>query len=120
MFTWCSRLSAAHILSQPLQEFHGFPSPAYQGGCFEKIQDYVGATVRLIRCVEVPRMAFWYESGSSRRNSQVDPWRWNPESNDLAGFRGPMKRKFGGSIASNIVDASWVYTGPRPRPRPCP
>eukprot|EP00959_Pyramimonas_sp_CCMP1952_P414804 8690710-Pyramimonas_sp.AAC.1 len=32
-------------------------------------------------------MAYWYDSGSSRRNSQVDSWRWNPENNVLACFR---------------------------------
>eukprot|EP00959_Pyramimonas_sp_CCMP1952_P279305 5839713-Pyramimonas_sp.AAC.1 len=32
-------------------------------------------------------MAFWRDSGSSRRNSQVDLWRLNPENNVLARFR---------------------------------
>eukprot|EP00959_Pyramimonas_sp_CCMP1952_P097894 2045844-Pyramimonas_sp.AAC.1 len=41
----------------------------------------------LILRVEVLGMAFWHDSGSSRRNSQVDPWRWNPENNVLACFR---------------------------------
>eukprot|EP00959_Pyramimonas_sp_CCMP1952_P185309 3874776-Pyramimonas_sp.AAC.1 len=49
--------------------------------------DYEGATVTLIRCEEVPGLALWHHSGSSRRNSQVDPWRWNPENNVLACFR---------------------------------
>eukprot|EP00959_Pyramimonas_sp_CCMP1952_P179251 3747464-Pyramimonas_sp.AAC.1 len=31
-------------------------------------------------------MAFWHDSGSSRRNCQVDPWRWNPENNVLLCF----------------------------------
>eukprot|EP00959_Pyramimonas_sp_CCMP1952_P436291 9136098-Pyramimonas_sp.AAC.1 len=54
---------------------------------FGRIQDFAGATITLIRGVaEVPIMAFWRVSGSSRRNSQVDPWRWNPE-NVLACFR---------------------------------
>eukprot|EP00959_Pyramimonas_sp_CCMP1952_P194251 4062220-Pyramimonas_sp.AAC.1 len=34
-----------------------------------------------------PGMAVWPDSGSSRRNSQVDPWRRNPRNNVLAGFR---------------------------------
>eukprot|EP00959_Pyramimonas_sp_CCMP1952_P255257 5331483-Pyramimonas_sp.AAC.1 len=29
---------------------------------------------------------------------------------------GPMKRELGGMVYSNIVDASWVYTGPPPPP----
>eukprot|EP00959_Pyramimonas_sp_CCMP1952_P129156 2700832-Pyramimonas_sp.AAC.1 len=41
----------------------------------------------LIRGVEIPEMALWYDSGSSRRSSQVDTWRWNPRSNVLACFR---------------------------------
>eukprot|EP00959_Pyramimonas_sp_CCMP1952_P435432 9117711-Pyramimonas_sp.AAC.1 len=32
-------------------------------------------------------MAFWHNSGSSRRNNEVDPWRWNPENNVVACFR---------------------------------
>eukprot|EP00959_Pyramimonas_sp_CCMP1952_P058563 1222950-Pyramimonas_sp.AAC.1 len=47
---------------------------------------YAGATVTLIRGAEVPGLAFRYESGSPRRNSQVDPWRWNPENNFDARF----------------------------------
>eukprot|EP00959_Pyramimonas_sp_CCMP1952_P018720 395567-Pyramimonas_sp.AAC.1 len=38
----------------------------------------------LTRGVEVPGMAFWHDPGSSRRNSQVDPWCWNPENTVLA------------------------------------
>eukprot|EP00959_Pyramimonas_sp_CCMP1952_P206167 4311480-Pyramimonas_sp.AAC.1 len=55
--------------------------------CFGRTQDYKGAAVTLIRGVAVPGMAFWHDSGSPRRNTQVDPWRWNPESNVLACFR---------------------------------
>eukprot|EP00959_Pyramimonas_sp_CCMP1952_P075722 1582840-Pyramimonas_sp.AAC.1 len=36
---------------------------------------------------EIPGLAFWRDPGSSRRNSQVDPWRWGTESNALACFR---------------------------------
>eukprot|EP00959_Pyramimonas_sp_CCMP1952_P309019 6466816-Pyramimonas_sp.AAC.1 len=32
-------------------------------------------------------MSFWHDSGSSKRSSQVDPWRWNPEVDALACFR---------------------------------
>eukprot|EP00959_Pyramimonas_sp_CCMP1952_P396385 8305037-Pyramimonas_sp.AAC.1 len=78
-----------------------------------------------IRDVEVPRMAFWHDSGSSKRNNQVDPWRWNPEYKCLACLRvferlssneavpenepvqGTMKRELGGRVYSNIVDDSW-------------
>eukprot|EP00959_Pyramimonas_sp_CCMP1952_P001673 34516-Pyramimonas_sp.AAC.1 len=41
----------------------------------------------LIRCVEIPGIVFWHDSGLSRRSSQVDPWRWNPQNNVLACFR---------------------------------
>eukprot|EP00959_Pyramimonas_sp_CCMP1952_P119997 2508960-Pyramimonas_sp.AAC.1 len=52
-----------------------------------RIQEHEGATVTLIRGVEVPGMAFRHDSGSSRRNSQVDPWRGNPKNNVRACFR---------------------------------
>eukprot|EP00959_Pyramimonas_sp_CCMP1952_P401880 8420915-Pyramimonas_sp.AAC.1 len=35
----------------------------------------------LIRGIEVPKMALWHDSGSSRRRSQVDTQRWNAENN---------------------------------------
>eukprot|EP00959_Pyramimonas_sp_CCMP1952_P321238 6722388-Pyramimonas_sp.AAC.1 len=44
------------------------------------IQGYEGATVTLVRGVEIPGTAFWHDSGSSTRSSQVDPWRWSPET----------------------------------------
>eukprot|EP00959_Pyramimonas_sp_CCMP1952_P260109 5438364-Pyramimonas_sp.AAC.1 len=72
-----------------------------------------GVAVPLNRGVELPEMAFWHDFGSSKRNDQVDPWRWNPEIN------GPMTREFGGKVYANIVDDSWVYTGP-PSPLPFP
>eukprot|EP00959_Pyramimonas_sp_CCMP1952_P043454 908760-Pyramimonas_sp.AAC.1 len=50
-------------------------------------QDFEGAAVTLIRGVKIAGMAFWHDSGSSRRNSQVDPWRWNSENHVLACFR---------------------------------
>eukprot|EP00959_Pyramimonas_sp_CCMP1952_P459697 9478666-Pyramimonas_sp.AAC.1 len=46
---------------------------------FERAQDSEVATVALTRGAEVPGMVFWRDSGSSRRDSQIDPWRWNPE-----------------------------------------
>eukprot|EP00959_Pyramimonas_sp_CCMP1952_P081620 1705109-Pyramimonas_sp.AAC.1 len=51
---------------------------------FGRMREYAGAAVTLILCVEVLGMGFWHDSGSSRRNSQVDPVRWNPENNVLA------------------------------------
>eukprot|EP00959_Pyramimonas_sp_CCMP1952_P287263 6007472-Pyramimonas_sp.AAC.1 len=42
--------------------------------------------VTLMRGVEVQGVAFWHDSGSSRRSSHVDPWRWSPENNVLACF----------------------------------
>eukprot|EP00959_Pyramimonas_sp_CCMP1952_P449323 9408125-Pyramimonas_sp.AAC.1 len=58
-----------------------------ESGILEKVHDYAGATVTLVRGVEVPKMAFSRDSNSSSRNSQVDPCRWNPETNVLACFR---------------------------------
>eukprot|EP00959_Pyramimonas_sp_CCMP1952_P252286 5271165-Pyramimonas_sp.AAC.1 len=47
----------------------------YQRRCFGTMRDCQGATGMLIRGVEVPGMAFWHDSGSSRRNGQSDSWR---------------------------------------------
>eukprot|EP00959_Pyramimonas_sp_CCMP1952_P004963 103949-Pyramimonas_sp.AAC.1 len=84
-----SHLSAAHIRLEQIAsftdrgraEFHWFPKSMYPKPWCGRIQEYGGATVTLIRGVEVPGMAFWHDSVPSRRNSQVDPWRWNPENN---------------------------------------
>eukprot|EP00959_Pyramimonas_sp_CCMP1952_P206176 4311665-Pyramimonas_sp.AAC.1 len=51
------------ISCKKLQEFHGLPRSTHQKWCFGTIQDYAGATVMWIRCVEVPKMAFWDGSG---------------------------------------------------------
>eukprot|EP00959_Pyramimonas_sp_CCMP1952_P008299 173532-Pyramimonas_sp.AAC.1 len=124
-----SRFSAAHIRLKRLQEFHIFPSSTYQTLCFGRIQDYAGATSTLVRGIEIPGMAVWRDSGSSRPNSQVEPWRGNPENNGLTCFKffkrlssneaGHVKRELGGRVHSNIVDASWV-SGPSPPPLPPP
>eukprot|EP00959_Pyramimonas_sp_CCMP1952_P347008 7267747-Pyramimonas_sp.AAC.1 len=82
-----SRLSAAHIRQSHLQGLHGFAWSKYQKSRFGRIQDYQGAKMMFARGVEVARMAFWHGSGPSKRSSQVDPWRWNPENNVLACFR---------------------------------
>eukprot|EP00959_Pyramimonas_sp_CCMP1952_P266506 5571515-Pyramimonas_sp.AAC.1 len=55
--------------------------------CFGRIPDFEGATVTMFRGGEVPGMALWHDSGSSRRNRQVHPWRWNTENNVLAYLR---------------------------------
>eukprot|EP00959_Pyramimonas_sp_CCMP1952_P433111 9069500-Pyramimonas_sp.AAC.1 len=39
--------------------------------CFGKSQDYEGATVTWVRGVDVPGIAFWHDSGRSRRNIQL-------------------------------------------------
>eukprot|EP00959_Pyramimonas_sp_CCMP1952_P171731 3588573-Pyramimonas_sp.AAC.1 len=74
-------------------------------------------------------MAFWCDSGSARRNKQVDPWHSNPEHHVLSCARvvkqlssneakrqflrgneplqWPMKRELGGRVYANIVDDSW-------------
>eukprot|EP00959_Pyramimonas_sp_CCMP1952_P356617 7468324-Pyramimonas_sp.AAC.1 len=67
---WLSPERRAHSFLN-LQEFHGFPRSAYQKLCFGRIQDYAGATVMLILCVEIPNMAFWHDSGSSRQDAAV-------------------------------------------------
>eukprot|EP00959_Pyramimonas_sp_CCMP1952_P192830 4032201-Pyramimonas_sp.AAC.1 len=69
-----SRNRAAHIPLHNVQGFHGFLSSAWQGWCFEKIQDHAGATTIWIRWVEVLGLAFCCDSGLSRRNSPLDPW----------------------------------------------
>eukprot|EP00959_Pyramimonas_sp_CCMP1952_P438750 9185723-Pyramimonas_sp.AAC.1 len=70
-----------------MQELYGLRAGGFQNVALVLtphtfvIQDYAGATVTSVHCVEVLRMAFWHDSGSSRRISQVDPWHWNPENN---------------------------------------
>eukprot|EP00959_Pyramimonas_sp_CCMP1952_P249873 5223708-Pyramimonas_sp.AAC.1 len=63
-----------------------FPWSTPQERCFGRIQDYAGATFVLLRCVEIPQMAFWHDSRSSRRSGQVDTWRENPGNNAWARF----------------------------------
>eukprot|EP00959_Pyramimonas_sp_CCMP1952_P366043 7666411-Pyramimonas_sp.AAC.1 len=41
----------------------------------------------MIRGVEIPGTAVWRDSGPSRRNSQVHPWRWNTDNNVSACLR---------------------------------
>eukprot|EP00959_Pyramimonas_sp_CCMP1952_P275910 5766972-Pyramimonas_sp.AAC.1 len=55
----------------------------YQTWCCGRIQAHEGAPIMLARGVQIPRMVFRHDSGSSKRNGQVDPWRWNPENNVL-------------------------------------
>eukprot|EP00959_Pyramimonas_sp_CCMP1952_P334610 7007241-Pyramimonas_sp.AAC.1 len=66
-----------------LQDFHGSQWSTYHTGCFGRTQDCEGATVTLSRGVDDPGMVFWQDSGSSRRNSLVDPGLWNPENGVL-------------------------------------
>eukprot|EP00959_Pyramimonas_sp_CCMP1952_P065951 1376955-Pyramimonas_sp.AAC.1 len=80
-FSKCgSRLSVAHTRLQQLQEFHGLPSPTRQQWRFERVLDYAGAALMLVRCVRVPGVAFQHDSGLSRRDSQINQWRANPEN----------------------------------------
>eukprot|EP00959_Pyramimonas_sp_CCMP1952_P219850 4596731-Pyramimonas_sp.AAC.1 len=69
------------------ERFRRFPSPTYQKWRFGKIRDYAGATITLVLCVEILRVAFWHDSKSPRCNTQVDPWHWNPGNPVLAYFR---------------------------------
>eukprot|EP00959_Pyramimonas_sp_CCMP1952_P130679 2732722-Pyramimonas_sp.AAC.1 len=39
------------------------------------IRDCLGAAVTLIRRVEVSGTMFWHDSGSPRRNNEIDSWR---------------------------------------------
>eukprot|EP00959_Pyramimonas_sp_CCMP1952_P108391 2266361-Pyramimonas_sp.AAC.1 len=65
---------------QHLQGCHGSPESSHQPWRFGNIQDHEAVIVTLSRGVEVPGMAFWHDSRSSRRNCQVDRWRWSPEN----------------------------------------
>eukprot|EP00959_Pyramimonas_sp_CCMP1952_P442812 9269947-Pyramimonas_sp.AAC.1 len=57
------------------------------GTAFGTIPDCQGATLPMIRGVEVPGLVFWHGSGPSRRNRQVDTWRLSFENGSLARFR---------------------------------
>eukprot|EP00959_Pyramimonas_sp_CCMP1952_P456397 9473102-Pyramimonas_sp.AAC.1 len=93
-----------------------------EGGSFSKCGSRLSAAHILLG------MALWHDSVSSRRNSQADPWRRNPENNVLACFRdfkrvssneaGTVLGELGERVYSNIVDGSWVYSGPAPPPHP--
>eukprot|EP00959_Pyramimonas_sp_CCMP1952_P303000 6339924-Pyramimonas_sp.AAC.1 len=83
-----------------MQELHWIPRSAQQKWCSGMVQDFAGATVTLVRGVEIPRLVFWHDPRSSRRKSQVDPWRWNPENNVFVCFR-VFKR-----LSSNEADPS--------------
>eukprot|EP00959_Pyramimonas_sp_CCMP1952_P049906 1042883-Pyramimonas_sp.AAC.1 len=61
-----------------MKAFHGLQQTTYQTWRLESIQDCQGATRMLIRGVEIAGMAFLRDSGSSRCNGQVEPWRWSP------------------------------------------
>eukprot|EP00959_Pyramimonas_sp_CCMP1952_P239316 5001198-Pyramimonas_sp.AAC.1 len=75
------------------------------------------------RGFEVSIVASGHDSGAPRRNSQVDPWRWNSENDVLACFRvferrysneavlsvlmkrcRHLWREFGGRCCSNVVN----------------
>eukprot|EP00959_Pyramimonas_sp_CCMP1952_P418933 8775708-Pyramimonas_sp.AAC.1 len=96
-FSTCgSRLSAAHIRFKLLREFHGLKAVPFQNAALASApcafvlgiyKDYPGATVMLLLCVGIPEMAFWRESKSSGRSSQVDTWRENLENIVLVGFK---------------------------------
>eukprot|EP00959_Pyramimonas_sp_CCMP1952_P251969 5264797-Pyramimonas_sp.AAC.1 len=75
-----------------LQELHGLRAAAFQRAAHPQsrirtIQDCQGAPITLIRCVEIPGMAIWRDSGSSKRDNQTDPWRWDPGTCVLASFK---------------------------------
>eukprot|EP00959_Pyramimonas_sp_CCMP1952_P241304 5043438-Pyramimonas_sp.AAC.1 len=69
----------------------------------------MGATVTFTRGAEVPIMAFWHDSGSSRSNNQVDPSRWNPENNALASSR----------VFKRLPSNEAIYSVEQNRCRPC-
>eukprot|EP00959_Pyramimonas_sp_CCMP1952_P114857 2401167-Pyramimonas_sp.AAC.1 len=66
-----SRRSAAHLRLQHLQGLYGFAGLTSLKWCFGTMQGCSGATVAMIRCVEVSGTAFWYDSGLSWRSRHV-------------------------------------------------
>eukprot|EP00959_Pyramimonas_sp_CCMP1952_P359905 7535763-Pyramimonas_sp.AAC.1 len=58
----------------------------HQKRCIGTTYGCQGASVTLIRGVEVPGMAFRHDSGSSRRNSKITSWRWSSENCALTRF----------------------------------
>eukprot|EP00959_Pyramimonas_sp_CCMP1952_P153275 3206322-Pyramimonas_sp.AAC.1 len=71
--------------------------------CFRRTHDYEGATVTMIRGVEVPGMAFWHDLGSSSCNSPVCPRSSNTEKNLCGMLQGPQTVVFprGKSLCGN-------------------
>eukprot|EP00959_Pyramimonas_sp_CCMP1952_P149915 3136950-Pyramimonas_sp.AAC.1 len=53
----------------------GFQWSAYQKDCSGMPQECEGATITLVRGVEVPRMVVWQSSRSFGHSNEVDPWR---------------------------------------------
>eukprot|EP00959_Pyramimonas_sp_CCMP1952_P229461 4797607-Pyramimonas_sp.AAC.1 len=84
---WLSPRRRSHSFCKNTSGIRGLPSSTYQKLCFGRIQDYAGAKITLVLCADVLELAFWHDSGSSRRYNPVDPWRWNPENDVLAYFR---------------------------------
>eukprot|EP00959_Pyramimonas_sp_CCMP1952_P012997 275004-Pyramimonas_sp.AAC.1 len=57
-------------------------SPYFRAHSFKQSQSSKDSYGQRSRNVTI--MAFWHDSGPSRRSSQVDTRRWNPENNALA------------------------------------
>eukprot|EP00959_Pyramimonas_sp_CCMP1952_P096272 2012904-Pyramimonas_sp.AAC.1 len=47
---------------------------------FARVSRIPTINLRCFAIFEIPRTAFSHDPGSSRRNRQVDPWRWTPEN----------------------------------------
>eukprot|EP00959_Pyramimonas_sp_CCMP1952_P238887 4992021-Pyramimonas_sp.AAC.1 len=68
-----SPLSAVHTHFEHLQELHGLRAVPFQNialALARRTFDYAGATDTRFLCEEVPGMALWHDSGSSKRNNQ--------------------------------------------------
>eukprot|EP00959_Pyramimonas_sp_CCMP1952_P448904 9399832-Pyramimonas_sp.AAC.1 len=97
---WLSVLRRAHSFYQKDKSLPGSHGQRTRVLCFGKTYGYNGATGTLIRGVEVLGTAFWHDSGSSRRNSHVDPWRWSLENHVLACFRVFKRLSSNGAVLS--------------------
>eukprot|EP00959_Pyramimonas_sp_CCMP1952_P274278 5732982-Pyramimonas_sp.AAC.1 len=77
------------------------------------MQDCRGAAVTLIRSVDIPGMSRDWCFGTLPNLRMGVSQRGIVYSGNES-LQEPMKRELGGRVYSNIVDESWVHTGPLP------